>query len=65
MPVPLLFPLPCGFVAGEPWKLVSLNVDVIYAAGGTPGRAAKAATSTIPIVTLSSDMIGQGLVSNL
>ncbi len=32
-------------------ELASLKIDVLYAAGGTPGvQAAKAATSTIPIV---------------
>lgn len=39
--------------------LVRLNVDVIVTAGGTTIRAAKQATSTIPIVVGSAgDLIG-------
>jgi len=46
-------------------ELVLLKVDVIYAQSGTAGLAAKKATQTIPIVALSGDMVGQGLVSDL
>jgi putative ABC transport system substrate-binding protein len=48
-------------------ELVKSNVDVIYAEGGTPGAlAAKKATSTIPIVFLSSaDPVGMGIVQSL
>ena len=46
-------------------NLVNLKVDVIVAGGAAAARAAQQATSTIPIVTTSSDPIGIGLVSNL
>lgn len=46
-------------------ELVARNVDAIYATTGRAGLAAKAATSTIPIVTRSGDMVRQGLVSNV
>ena len=47
-------------------ELVNNRVAVIVAAGGdVSGRAAKAATSTIPIVFGSGDPIGSGLVASL
>jgi putative ABC transport system substrate-binding protein len=47
-------------------ELVRDRVSVIVAAGGDPsGLAAKAATSTIPIVFASSDPIKAGLVASL
>jgi putative tryptophan/tyrosine transport system substrate-binding protein len=48
-------------------ELVRLRVDVIVATGGgTPVRAAKKATETIPIVmTNSADPVGGGLVASL
>jgi len=47
--------------------LVGRNVDVIATAGGPmPVRAAKSATSTIPIVFMgTSDPVGNGLVASL
>lgn len=47
-------------------ELVSLNVDVIVAAGTLAPLAAKRATSTIPIVMLAAgDPVGSDIVSNL
>jgi putative ABC transport system substrate-binding protein len=47
-------------------ELVQLPVAVLFAAGGTPSAvAAKAATSTIPIVVLAADLVGQELVASL
>ncbi|HWZ67712.1 MAG TPA: ABC transporter substrate-binding protein [Stellaceae bacterium] len=46
--------------------LVGRNVDVIATSGGpVPARAAKNATSTIPIVFVASDPVEQGLVTSL
>jgi putative ABC transport system substrate-binding protein len=51
-----------GFAA----ELVKLKVDVIVTAGTPAARAAKRATTTIPIVMASSgDPVGTGLVTNL
>ncbi len=48
-------------------ELVNLNVDVILAAGAMPViRAAKEATSTIPIVTtIGVDLVGQGFIASV
>jgi putative ABC transport system substrate-binding protein len=47
-------------------ELVSLTVEVIVSGGPTSTRAAKQATTTIPIVmTLESDPVGDGLVASL
>ena len=45
--------------------LVGEKVDVIVAAGPPSARAAKSATSTIPIVFSSGDPVGEGLVAGL
>ena len=51
---------------GYAQELVELPVDMIVAGGEAAIRAAKRATSQIPIVmTLAADPIGSGLVSNL
>jgi putative ABC transport system substrate-binding protein len=46
-------------------ELVSLRLDVIITTTTPASRALKRATSTIPIVTISADPVGTGLVSNL
>jgi putative ABC transport system substrate-binding protein len=47
-------------------ELVRLKVDVIVVAGGGATRAAKQATSTIPIVVATAgDLVGSGLVASL
>jgi putative ABC transport system substrate-binding protein len=47
-------------------ELVALNVDVIVTVTSGAARAAKNATSAIPIVmALSSDPVGQGLIASL
>jgi putative ABC transport system substrate-binding protein len=47
-------------------ELIRLRVDVIVSGGATDTRAAKAATSTIPIVmTNESDPVGTGLIASL
>ena len=47
-------------------ELVRLKVEVIVSAGPEPTRAAKAATSVIPIVmTNDPDPVGDGFIANL
>jgi len=45
--------------------LVRLKVDVIVASGVAGIRAAKQATTTIPIVMLATDPVGAGLITSL
>jgi putative tryptophan/tyrosine transport system substrate-binding protein len=53
-------------VASNAVELVRLKVDIIVTAGPTDTRAAKEATSTIPIVmTQDPDPIGNGFVASL
>ena len=47
-------------------ELVRRKVDIIFAAGATAARAAKKATSVIPIIFVgSTDPVGNGLVASL
>ena len=46
-------------------ELVRAGVDVLVPFGTPTARAAKAATGTTPIVTVSSDPVGAGLVESL
>jgi putative tryptophan/tyrosine transport system substrate-binding protein len=46
-------------------ELVKANVDVIYATGDIAIRAAQQATTTIPILGVTDDMVGSGLVKSL
>src|SRR5690242_8707035 len=53
-------------VAGIPAEVVRLKVDVIVTGGAQDTRAAKDATSTIPIVmTQDTDPVGLGYVASL
>jgi len=46
-------------------ELVSAKVDVILCGGNPAIRAAQQATATIPILALTDDMVGSGLVRSL
>jgi len=46
-------------------ELVKAQVDVIVAGGAAAARAASDVTRTIPIFTLTDDMVGQGLAASL
>src|SRR5260221_1190349 len=46
-------------------QLVRTGVDVILAGGDAAVRAAQRATTTIPILALTDDMLGQGFVRSL
>jgi putative tryptophan/tyrosine transport system substrate-binding protein len=46
-------------------QLAEAKVDVILTGGAVATRAAQAATSTIPILSISDDMVGEGLVASL
>jgi putative ABC transport system substrate-binding protein len=41
------------------------KVDVLMTAGGAAAKAAQAASSTIPILVIADDMVGDGLVDSL
>ena len=41
------------------------GANVIFATGDAAGRAAQAATKTLPIVTIGDDLVGSGLVASL
>jgi putative ABC transport system substrate-binding protein len=46
-------------------ELVALNVDMLVTPGTPTSRAAQRATKTVPIVCLSGDPVGTGLVASL
>jgi len=46
-------------------ELVKAGVDAILCGGAAAARAAQEITRTIPILTLTDDMVGQGLVASL
>jgi putative ABC transport system substrate-binding protein len=46
-------------------ELVKAKVDVIVCAGDAAIRAAQQATTTIPIIAMTDDMVGSGLVPSL
>jgi putative ABC transport system substrate-binding protein len=46
-------------------ELIKFKVDVIYASGDAGVRVAQRATAAIPILGVSQDMVGQGLVNSL
>ena len=46
-------------------ELIKANVDVIFCAGDVAIRAAQQATATIPILAVTDDMVGSGLVRSL
>ena len=46
-------------------ELVKGHVDLIYAVGNVGIRAAQKATTTIPILGITDDMVGSGLVNSL
>ena len=46
-------------------ELVKSKVDVIYVSGDAGIRAAQKATKTIPILAITDDMLGEGLVNSL
>ena len=46
-------------------ELVNAKVDVIYVTGDLGIRAAQRATTTIPIIGSTEDMVGSGLVNSL
>ena len=46
-------------------ELVGLKPDVLFAPGDLAPKIAQQATSTIPIVAMSDDILGAGLVASL
>src|SRR5579871_1431424 len=62
--VVLDFGMDGDFATAAP-AVVKASPDVIFAPGFVPAKAAQSATTTIPILTMSEDVIGDGLVSSL
>ncbi len=54
-----------GRLAGLAAELVRLKVDVLVALGSAGARAAKQATTTIPIVMIAGDIVAENLVTSL
>jgi len=46
-------------------ELVNVQVDIIETAGSVATRAAQQVTKTIPIIAITDDMVGEGLVDSL
>jgi putative ABC transport system substrate-binding protein len=46
-------------------NLISQKIDLIFASGALAGRTAKDATSIIPVVCLTGDLVAAGLVKSL
>ena len=46
-------------------ELVAAKPDLIVCGGPEPGRAAKQATKTIPLLVNTDDMVGEGLVASI
>ena len=46
-------------------ELLALGPDVLWSTGSVASAAAKSATSTVPVVIVSSDAVGGGLVESL
>ncbi len=54
-----------GDLAAAANALVKASPDVIFAPGFAPAKAAQSVTTTIPILTMSEDIVAEGLVSSL
>jgi putative ABC transport system substrate-binding protein len=46
-------------------ELISLKVDAIFAGGDLAAQVAQQATNTIPIVAISDDILGAGIIASL
>jgi putative tryptophan/tyrosine transport system substrate-binding protein len=56
---------PHGDLAAQFEAIVKSHPDIVYAGGPASIRAAQKATTTIPILGVSDDMVGSGLVNSL
>jgi putative tryptophan/tyrosine transport system substrate-binding protein len=59
------FSLLPGQMTGAARQIVDDKVDLILTAGPVATRAAQAATSTIPILAVTDDMVSEGLIGSL